>query len=253
MKTKVHLAKDKPCPDKIEDRKEARLIALPISRRIALPVLVGALFLCCVASSTASAAVSLLLPQSTAFSILGHSCGGIQEQAYVSGFAPTTGYPTGYVYIQTRCGGSGRGGGYHVTTYSAWVSATWDFAGNVLSTTTLSTAPAVDPTFSASDVYGDQIYNLNKAAYLAVPIPAAPTIVQAYQSGDQFEISWTPNGANPAAITSSTLTAKPVSSTASIVTTTVSGSATNGLVGPLQSSTTYDITSVNTTIGGPGP
>src|SRR5882762_3904774 len=67
-----------------------------------------------------SAAVALRLPQSTAFSILGHSCGGIQEKAYVTGFAPTTGYPTGYVYMQTRCGGSGRGGGYHVTTYSAW-------------------------------------------------------------------------------------------------------------------------------------
>src|SRR5262249_13735422 len=172
-----------------------------------------------------SVARSLVLPQSTAFSILGHSCGGIQEKTYVSGFAPTTGYPTGYAYMQTRCGGSGRGGGYHVTTYSAWASVRWDFAGNVLATTTLSNAPVVNPTFSAPDVYGDQIYNLNNAAYLAVPVPAAPTIVNAAQSGDQFDVSWTPNGANPAAILSSTLTVTPVNSTASNLTTTVSGSA----------------------------
>lgn len=224
-----------------------------MSRKIALGVLVGALFLWSVGVSTASAAVSLLLPQSTAFSILGHSCGGIQEKAYVSGFTSTTGYPTGYVYIQTRCGGSGRGGGYKTTTYSAWVGVTWDFAGNVLSTMTLATAPAVNPTFSATDVYGDQIYNLNNAAYLVVPVPAAPTIVQAVQSADQFEVYWATNGANPAAITSSTLTAMPVGSTASIVTTTVSGSAADGLVGPLQADTTYEITVVNTTIGGSSP
>jgi hypothetical protein len=224
-----------------------------MSRRIALGVLVCALILCGAGASTASAAaVSLLLPQSTAFSILGHSCGGIQEKSYVTGFAPTTGYPTGYVYIQTRCGGSGRGGGYHTTTYSAWVIVTWGFAGSVVSTATLATAPVVNPTFSTTDVYGDQIYNLNNAAYLVVPAPAAPTIVNAVQSGDQFEVSWTPNGANPAAITSSTLTAKPVSSTASIVTTTVHGSAADGLVGPLQPSTTYQLTVVGTTIGGSG-
>src|SRR5689334_5152550 len=71
--------------------------------------------------------VALLLPQSTAFSILGHSCGGIQEQAFATGFSSLNGDPMGDVYIQTRCGGSGRGGGYHVTTYSAWVAVTWDF------------------------------------------------------------------------------------------------------------------------------
>jgi len=200
-----------------------------------------------------SAAVSLLLPQSTSFSILGHSCGGIQEKAYVTGFAPTTGYPTGCVYMQTRCGGSGRGGGYHVTTYSAWASVTWDFAGNVLSTTTLPAAPVVNPTFSATDEYGDQIYNLNNAAFLVVPVPAAPTIVNAVQSGDQFDVSWTPGGANPAAIASSTLAATPVNSTTSILMTTVSGSAADGLVGPLQPGTTYLITVANTTVGGSGP
>ena len=51
---------------------------------------------------------NLLLPQSTAFAILGYSCGGIQEHPYVTGFDPTTGYPTGDVYLSTTCNGSGR-------------------------------------------------------------------------------------------------------------------------------------------------
>ncbi len=205
------------------------------------------------ASAAIAAPVQLLLPQSTAFAILGHSCGGIQEKAYATGFDPANGYPAGDVYIQTRCGGSGRGGGYHTTTYSAWVGVTWDFAGNVLASTRLAAAPAVNPTFSAIDAYGDQVYNANGAAYLAVPAPAAPTIMTAVQSGDEFQVTWTPNGANPAAITSSTLTATPVLSTNTILTTTVSGSAASGLIGPLQPQTAYEITVVSTTIGGSSP
>ena len=47
----------------------------------------------------------------------------------ITGFDTTSGYPTGDVHLQTRCGGSGRGGGYHTTTYTAWAGATWDFGG----------------------------------------------------------------------------------------------------------------------------
>ena len=86
---------------------------------------------------TSTSAALLLLPQSTAFAILDHSCGGIQEKGYATGFESVSGQPTGDVYIQTRCGGSGRGGGYHTTTYSAWVGVMWDFAGNVLASTKL--------------------------------------------------------------------------------------------------------------------
>jgi len=226
--------------------------SLRTSLTTAVGVLVVGLILCVGGVSTASATtVSLLLPQSTAFAILGHSCGGIQERAYTTGFDPVSGYPTGVVYIQTRCGGSGRGGGYHVTTYSAWVVATWDFAGNVVSSAWVANPPDVPPGFTATDTYGDQIYNTSTAGYLIVPAPGPAAIVTAVQSGDQFAVSWTlgPN-VNPAAVTSSTLTATPVNSTAPTLTTTVGGSATNGLIGPLQPQTTYQITVVSTTIGG---
>lgn len=63
------------------------------------------------ADASAATTTSLLLPSSTAFSILGVSCGGIQEQAFATGF-DQNGNVAGEVYLQTRCGGSGRGGGY---------------------------------------------------------------------------------------------------------------------------------------------
>jgi hypothetical protein len=222
-----------------------------MSRRIVFGAL---LIILVVGVSTAAAApVSLFLPQSTAFSVLGHSCGGIQEQAFATGFAVTSGYPTGAVYIQTRCGGSGRGGGYQTTTYSAWVGVTWDFAANVVSSARLTAAPAVSPTFSATDAYGDRVYNTGTAAYLAVPVPAAPTGLVAVQVGDQFQVSWKPALVNPAVITSSTLKATSVGSSAPIVTTTVTGTATSGLVGPLQPQTTYQISVVNTDAAGSSP
>ena len=46
-------------------------------------------------------------------------------------------------------------------------------------------------------------------AYLTVAPPGAPTGVTATQVGDELQVSWTPNLANPATITSSTITATP--------------------------------------------
>lgn len=193
----------------------------------------------------------LQLPQSTAFALLGYSCGGIQEKAYVTGFDPATGGPIGNVYLSTTCNGSGRGS--RPTTHTAWAAVTWDLAGNVISATTLSNTATIDPTFAASDGHGDMIYNVVGAAYLAVPPPAAPTAVTAVQSGDLFQVAWTPNGVNPAAVTASTLTATPLNSTAPVLTTTVAGPATSGLIPSLQPQTTYQIVVVTTTLGGSSP
>jgi hypothetical protein len=125
-----------------------------------------------------------------------------------------------------------------------------DLAGNVVSFAALSNAITINTNFFATDVYGDTIYNVGTRAYFVVPIPGAPTDVAAVQSGDDFQVSWTLNGVNPAAITSSTLTATPLNSPAAILTTTVAGSATSGVISSLQPATTYQITVVNTTISG---
>ncbi len=191
----------------------------------------------------------LLLPQSTAFAILGYWCGGIEEQVYATGFDPTNGYPTGNVDLRTSCS-TGRAGS-PPSVHTASVAVIWDFAGNVISTNTTATgAPSIS---IATDGFNDILYNFGANAHLIVPVPTAPTSVATVQTGDQLQITWKPNGVNPVAITSSTLTATPVNSTNSIPTTTVAGPGTNGVITLLQPATTYQITVVSTTIGGNSP
>lgn len=154
-------------------------------RRVILAAAIAALGLSglVIAGAPAEAATSmgLVLPQGTAFALLGHSCGGIQEQVYATGFDVTSGFPNGDVYLQTRCGGSGRGGGYHTTTYSAWAAVTWDFTGAVISYSILASAPSVDPSFSQFDSHGNEVYNSANAAFLTlasgfVPVPRVSSL-----------------------------------------------------------------------------
>lgn len=193
--------------------------------------------------------VRLQLSQGSAFAIIGYDCGGIQEQVYLTGFDPTNGYPIGIVDLKTVC----SCGKDCSTTHTAGTTAMWDFAGNVITTNVPVTGGPTSPAFIATDGFNDIIYNVGTIAYLVVPIPATPTGVAAVQSGDQFNVSWTPNGVNPIAITSSTLMATPVSSTNTVLTATVTGPATNGIIPTLEPSTTYQITVVSTTIGGSSP
>jgi hypothetical protein len=104
----------------------------------------------------------LVMSQGTAFSILGHDCGGIKEYAYVTGFDnsidPAAGYPTGFVQLTTRCSTGGKGG--KTVTFTAWTADTWDLTGALLSYSVSSGTPAVDPAFSATDpLTGNQISN----------------------------------------------------------------------------------------------
>jgi Fibronectin type III domain len=218
-------------------------------------VVVGAAIACVLlagASTAAAAPLQLVLPQGNAFTVLGHSCGGIQEQTYATGFAATG--PTGVVYASTRCGGSGRGGGYHTTTYTAWIGVTWDFAGNVLSSAKLASAPSVSTTFSAADANGDVVYNSGTSVYLTVPAPGAPANVTVTQVDDGLQVSWTLAPANPAVITSSTVTATPAGSSGlPVLTATVTGAATSATIGPVQASKTYRVTVTSATAGGTGP
>jgi hypothetical protein len=231
-----------------------------MTRRITLGTLVAALI--CLAQASAAGAATpqqLSLGQTEAFSILGRSCGGIQEQVYATGFAPS-GFPTGDVYMQTRCGGSGRGGGYKSTTFSAWASVVWDWFAGMRSFAKLEGAPEVSTTFSAEDAHGDRVYNVGPSAFLQTgepPIapPAAPTGVQAIvspiETGDEeepilrFQVTWTPAGETAALITSSTVTATPIGSIAPVLTATITGVGSGALLGPLQRHTNYSIIVTN--------
>jgi hypothetical protein len=124
--------------------------------------------------------IPLNLPQGTAFAIVGASCGGIQETAATTGFDPVSGYPTGEVGLSTRCGGSGRGGGYHTTTYTGSANVTWDFTGTVVSYSVPASGVAV-PGFSATDANGNQVYDSGSLAFLLlasgyVPAPRVTAV-----------------------------------------------------------------------------
>ena len=201
--------------------------------------------------ASASTPVSLTIPQSTAFSILGYWCGGIGEQVYAAGFDPTSGYPAADVYLHTSCSSGGRGA--HVALHSAWVAVTWDFAGNVLTHSTLGAAPSgLNPSFSATDAAGDRLYEGTgvATAYLVVVLPGTPGGIVAAQVGDQLQVGWTPAAATEKLISSSTITATPVGSSAPVLVATVAGSATSATVGPLQPATTYSVTVVSTDASG---
>jgi hypothetical protein len=219
---------------------------------VSMLVAIGALGLA--PGAGAASTTQLVLSQGAAFAILGHSCGGIQEHAYATGFG-LDGYPAGDVYMQTRCGGSGRGGGYKSTTYSAWATVTWDWFGDTRSSARLEAPGELSSSFSAEDGYGDRVYDTESGAYLEttsppLAAPEAPTEVTAAQSNIEvgerlelrFQISWTPAASTAELINSSTITATPVGSSAPVLTTTVSGNASSALIGPLQPSTTYRIT-----------
>jgi hypothetical protein len=217
-------------------------------RKILISAVVSAAVLLGVApAASAAAPVALLLPQSTAFSILGHSCGGIQEQAFATGFDATSGYPTGDVYMQTSCGGSGRGGGYHSTTYSAWAGVTWDFTGAVVSSTALPTAPTtIDPSLSAYDANGNEVYNASSNAYLVL----APTFTPAPRVTSVSPASGSAVGGTSVAITGTGFTGATTVSFGGAAATSYVVASDNSItaVTPATSAGTVDVTV--TTAGG---
>ncbi len=89
--------------------------------------------------------------------LLGVSCGGVHVSSFVTGF-DSNGNITGEVYAWTKCGGSGKGGGYRTTTYQSWHSITW--ALNKAYTLVSYDHIAPDPLFTETDRYGNFISNV---------------------------------------------------------------------------------------------
>jgi large repetitive protein len=104
--------------------------------------------------------ISLVVPQGTAFSVLGYDCGGIKELAYLTGFDntidPSAGYPTGYVYLTTTCS-AGKGTSF---TVDSWTADTWDLTGALLSYSVATPSPNPPSPLSTTDpLTGNQIYD----------------------------------------------------------------------------------------------
>lgn len=182
--------------------------------RIAMTAAATAAFVAGGALPAAWAATSLLVPGGTAFAVLGHSCGGIQQQALATGFDATTGDPVGDVYLQTRCGGSGRGGGYHTTTYSAWVGMIWDYTGAMVSYQVLASAPAnLDPTLSVVDSFGNQLDNQLNAVNV---LPANCTVGNTTYCSYRAYLTLAPTFVPPPIVSSIAVTSGPASGGTSV-------------------------------------
>lgn len=230
-----------------------------MSRRILVGAIAGALSGFALTSTAASAAPrQLLLSQSAAFSILGRSCGGIQEQVFATGFS-ANGFPAGDVRLQTRCGGSGRGGGYKTTTYTAWATATWDWFAETRSSALLEGVSAEDSTFSAEDAHGDRVYNAGTSAYLETgepPVqPPSPPIgvsasVSIFEAGEaeslRMQVGWTLAAETAGLIASSTVTATPTTPGPPVLSATATGTWSSAYLAPVQPSTTYRVTVTST-------
>jgi hypothetical protein len=193
--------------------------------------------------------------EGAAFRVLGHSCGGIQQEVYARGFG-TNGYPIGDVHLQTRCGGSGRGGGGGTTTYTGTASVVWTWFGETRSYSSLS-GPLEG--LSAEDSHGDKVYNVGTAAYLETgtpPLqpPGAPTGVSASiglaeEGTSEFlrmTVYWTVAPETASLLKYSTITATPVNSNAPVLTKTVIPYFSGGYVQPVEPNTTYRVTVTST-------
>jgi hypothetical protein len=98
-----------------------------------------------------------MIDLSPAFSTLGVSCGGIHKSSYVTGF-DADGNITGKVYAWTRCGSSGRGGGYTTKTYSSWNGVVWNLATGAALKSFPYDGIKPDPAFTATDAQGNRIF-----------------------------------------------------------------------------------------------
>ena len=112
-------------------------------------------------SSQALSATLIELQPQPGVPLLGVSCGGVHTSTYVTGF-DDNGNIAGEVYAWTRCGGSGRGGGYQSKVYRSWHSIVWDLNG--VATATLPYDGVVpDASFTETNAAGNTIYTVSRA------------------------------------------------------------------------------------------
>ena len=96
-----------------------------------------------VLAGAAQAQTAITLPPLTPFQIIGVQCGQPPVTTVATGFSGA--YATTWSTSTTRCGGSGRGGGYHTTTYTGCATARYRLTGALQDVTRVACAAAPDP------------------------------------------------------------------------------------------------------------
>jgi hypothetical protein len=209
-----------------------------------------------VGAASAAETLRLYMGEGPAFAVLGHWCGGIQQEVYETGFS-SHGYPVGNVQLKTTCGGSGKGGGGHSTTYTATASVEWTWFGE---TRTYGAISGSLESKTATDAYGDKLYNVGAAAYLekgtpplqppALPINVGASVSLAEGGSTEYlliNVGWTEAAETEALVKYSTVTATPLGSSAPVVSTTTSSNYfREAHLGPVEPNTKYVVTVTNT-------
>lgn len=107
--------------------------------------------------------------------LLGASCGGVHTSSFVTGF-DADGNISGEVYAWTRCGGSGRGGGYKSTIYQSWHSITWSLDAQTFVVHDYD-GVLPDPDFNATDDWANYISNICYGVTNGVPACDADAVI----------------------------------------------------------------------------
>jgi hypothetical protein len=173
--------------------------------------------------------------------------------------SPTPGVGCAPVYQ----GHSGRGGGYTLVGYECTPTLKKGLKRKKSLILTLSiVAPgsgSINEIVSAAPTAGQG--QLNKVAHaiddvisvIQPPLPAAPTGVSATRVGDALQVSWTPDPATAAALTSSTITLTPTAGSSAPTVIGTSAGSSGGAAGPVEPQTTYVVTVVNSDAAGSSP
>jgi hypothetical protein len=170
--------------------------------------------------------------------------------------------PAGLQCTYVLYGHSGRGGGVTVVGQSCNDTLAAGLAPGQSVTIALSvtevTAESLTLGFAAAPYpAATQLNVVSHAAstsFTAIrpPAAAAPTAVRASQTGDQLNVTWTPDPATAPYIISSAITATPSNPNKPTLSATVSGQVTSAVVPNVLGSTVYKVTVVNNDAGGTG-
>jgi len=92
-------------------------------------VLVATMIVDC---ADAAASTALLVPSSMAFAVLAARAAASRSRPSRRGSTRRAVIRPATFICRRAAAAVGRGGGYHTTTYSAWVGVTWDYTGAVV-------------------------------------------------------------------------------------------------------------------------